>query len=633
MALSTTRETTARPRLAFRPEIEGLRAVAIVPVLLVHASFTQLPGGFVGVDVFFVISGYLITRILLTETDASGAGLARFYARRFARLGPAVWVMIAAVLGTGLWLLLPSDWPPLSHSAIWAAGFLANMYFWQTTDYFAYHDTALLLHTWSLGVEEQFYLFYPLVLIGLKRWAPGREAFGIGALFALSLVLCLALSHFAPTGAFYLFPARAWELAIGGLIACGVGVRVEAAWLRSALALSGLALIAASMLLIGDMGAFPAPAALVPCIGTALVIAYGAHGPAGFALSLAPVRWMGRISYSTYLWHWPIMVLWRLEYGVLLDRWSRVGLVVASILAGALSYYAIERRGQSALLRLSPRGVLRTGLASAAALIALALVAGALAPVLTQSQPAQMAFTLAERADERRREQFRSGICFGKKIDFETCVTPSQETRDLVLMGSSYAAMLWSALDEEADDYTVHQATLLDCNPVVGHAGDSACERAYARVFDMARKGKVDALVLASRWYASDAPAVGATVKAMREIGIPVVVIGPPVEYEQSFPRILAIAERRGDRAYIARMRRSKRDAIDPVLRRAVEGAGGRYVSHLDWECRGGQAGDGCRHMASDGLPIHYDTGHMTPAAARDFVRDAMFGRATERTR
>ncbi len=614
--------------LGFRPEIEGLRAVAIVPVLLIHAGFTQFPGGFVGVDVFFVISGYLITRIIFADMENGRFSLSRFYARRFARLGPALWAMLAAVLLAGLWLLLPSDWPALTQEAIWAAGFAANLNYWTTTDYFATHETALLLHTWSLGVEEQFYLFYPLALIALQRWWPGHEAAALAVLAGASFALCLWLSSAAPQAAFYLFSARAWEMALGGLVAVGAGPRITAPPVRAALGLAGLALIALGVLGIAWLGTVPAPAALLPCIGTALVIAYGAGGPARAILSLAPVCWIGRISYSAYLWHWPIMVFWRLEYGVLQDRWTRVALVIAALLAGALSYYAIERPGQRALLSVSRGTVFRIGIACVAGISALALVGLALAPHLSDGPAARMAAELDAKADERRVEQFRMGACFGTELDLERCVRPNGDGRDVVVMGSSYGAMLWRALAEANPDLRVHQATVLGCNPVIEgepesrdeSADDSACAQTYARVFDLARAGKIAQIVLASRWEATDAPALAATIRAMRDAGVKVTVIGPPVEYQQSFPRVLAIAERRGDPAYIEAMRRSERDAIDPVLAEAVKRAGGRYVSQIARECPATRSGRKCHHFASDGLPIHYDTGHLTPRAARDLI-------------
>ena len=606
----------AHERLAFRPEIEGLRAVAIVPVLLIHAGFTQVPGGFVGVDVFFVISGYLITRIILVEMEAGPFSLARFYARRLARLGPALWAMLATTLLTGLWLLLPSDWPDLTTQAIWAAGFGANLHFWQTTDYFATHETALLLHTWSLGVEEQFYLFYPLFLIAVHRWFPGRKAMALAILATVSLALALLLSRTAPQAAFYLFSSRAWELALGGLIACRAGVRIDHALARAALALAGLAMIALAVVGIEHLGAFPAPAALLPCVGTALVIAYGTSGPARSALSLGPVRWIGRISYSTYLWHWPIMVFWRLEHGMLLDRWSRVGLVIAALLAGALSYYAIERPGQRALLRLQNRDVFRATIASFAGLVTLAIAGLMLSSQLVTTPAARTAAEMAAIDEAQRIERYRYGTCFGERVRVEECLRPSDGARDVALMGDSYAAMLWRALRDADPQVVIHQVTALGCKPLVGAEGTEWCVDAYQRVFDRARAGEVQKLVLAARWSHADAPALAATIREMAEVGVSVSVIGPPVEYRQSFPRVLAIAERRGDPSYIARMRRSERDAIDPVLRAAVEKAGGRYISHVEFECPDGR----CQHFGSDGWPIHYDTGHLTEQAARDFV-------------
>ncbi len=610
--------------LGFRPEIEGLRAVAIVPVLLIHAGFTQFPGGFLGVDVFFVISGYLITRIIFADMENGRFSLSRFYARRFARLGPALWAMLAAVLLAGLWLLLPSDWPALTQEAIWAAGFAANLNYWTTTDYFATHETALLLHTWSLGVEEQFYLFYPLALIALQRWWPGHKTAALAVLAGASFALCLWLSSAAPQAAFYLFSARAWEMALGGLVAVKAGPSITVPWLRATLGMAGLAMIALGVLAIDQLGTFPAPAALLPCIGTTMVIAYGSRGPVRAVLSVEPMRWVGRISYSAYLWHWPMMVFWRLEYGVLQDRWTRVALVIAALLAGALSYSAIERPGQRALHSVSRRTVFRIGIACVAGISALALVGLALAPRLSDGPAARMAAALDAKADERRVEQFRMGTCFGTELELERCVQPIGDGRDVVVMGSSYAAMLWRALAEGNPGLRVHQATVLGCNPVIEGArdgvGEGTCAQIYARVFDLARAGKVAHIVLASRWEATDAPALAATIRAMRGAGVEVTVIGPPVEYQQSFPRVLAIAERRGDPAYIEAMRRSERDAIDPVLAEAVKRAGGRYVSQIARECPVTRSGRKCYHFASDGLPIHYDTGHLTPQAARDLI-------------
>ncbi|MDY7097894.1 MAG: acyltransferase family protein [Pseudomonadota bacterium] len=609
--------------LEFRPEIEGLRAVAIIPVLLVHAGFARVPGGFVGVDVFFVISGYLITRIILADMEQGGFRLARFYARRFARLGPALWTMLATVMAEGLWLLLPSDWPALSAAAIWSAGFGANLHFWLTTDYFATHETALLLHTWSLGLEEQFYLFYPVFLIAVRRWLPGREAIAIGAAGAVSLIISFVLSHHAPQAAFYLLPSRAWELALGGLIACGVGPRIKSEAACGILAAAGLAMIALAVVWITPAMPFPAPAALLPAIGAALVIAYGASGPACIALSLSPVRWIGRISYSTYLWHWPIMVFWRLEYGIAPDRWTRVGLVAASLIAGAVSYYAIERPAQKWMQAQTYRRVFRIAIGSFALLVLAALAANALAPSLRSGPAARMAVTLSNQAEERRQTQYRMGECFGYTIKMDACLRPSDADNDVAVLGTSYAAMLWRAVAEEYPDRAVHQATVLGCPPVMGAQGSADCIAANRSVFDRALSGEIEHLVLAARWFESDAPALSETVSKMRAAGVDVTVIGPPVEYDQSFPRILAIAERRDDPSHIERLRRSDRDPIDSILEKAVTQAGGRYISQLEFECPSSGGVRRCRTLASDGLPIHYDTGHLTLQAARDFVSAA----------
>ncbi len=588
-----------------------------MPVVLLHAQFARVDGGFVGVDVFFVISGFLITQIILHEAARDSFTLTGFYRRRIARIGPALWAMLAAVMIAGVWLLLPSDWPELSVSAMWAAGFGANLFFWRELDYFAFHEVALLLHTWSLGVEEQFYLFYPLLLGAILRFSPGRIRTSLWMLTIGSFGLGLVLAVREPQAGFYLLPSRAWELSMGGLLAVGAAPRIGSQAFEAALALLGLGMIAASVYLLDNGNLFPAPWALLPCIGTCLVIAYGRSGPAFAFLSFAPVRWIGRISYSTYLWHWPIIVFYRLEYGLFQDRWTKAGLVLASLAAGAISYYAIELPAMRTLRQKRPGLVFALAGVAIAGIFAMAFTGKSGNEAINQSEAAQSAAYLASQADQRRSEQFRLHQCFGTEIELDECLVPVPDRIDVAVTGDSYAAQLWRAISENAGQKRVHQVTVLRCLPVVGTTGPSACTTTYDAVFEQARAGRIQELVLAARWHATDAPKIAKTITALKAAGVKVTVVGPPVEYDQSFPRLLAVAERRGDSAHIERLRRSERDAIDPVLARSVKAAGGRYISHLEFECPQGR----CRWYDSRGLPIHFDTGHLTLFAAREFAR------------
>ncbi|HEY7131161.1 MAG TPA: acyltransferase family protein [Candidatus Limnocylindrales bacterium] len=346
----------------FRPELEGLRAVAVGLVLAYHAGVPRIHGGYVGVDVFFVLSGFLITGLIVRELRATGRiDLPKFYARRARRLLPAALVAIAVTLLLSVVLLPPLRIPDIAGDAAASALYVSNVRFAaQATDYLA-SDLAPspLLHFWSLGVEEQFYLFWPAILLLVARAIPGDAArlrrlglvvvaIAIGS-FALSLVLTTASQPWA----FFSLPTRAWELALGGLLALSVErlarMPVRAAGVTVA---AGLALIGLAGLVLQTSTPFPGLAALLPTVGAALVIAGGAAGIATLParlLTLQPMRYLGRISYSLYLWHWPILVLPAAAIDGQLSLAERLGLAGLSVVVAAASQRWIEdpiRRGR-----------------------------------------------------------------------------------------------------------------------------------------------------------------------------------------------------------------------------------------------------------------------------------------------
>ena len=342
-----------------RGDIEGLRAVAVMLVVLFHASIGGVPGGFVGVDVFFVISGFLITGLLLRERTASGTiSLSSFYARRARRLLPAAALVLVVTLIASLILLPPLLIPGVATDTAAAALYVSNMGFAvQATDYFAVGQApSPILHFWSLGVEEQFYLFWPAIVLLVTRGAirPGRRVgVTVIAIAAASFVFALWLTSAAEPWAFFSLPTRAWELALGGSLAVA-GTRLSLIPERVAAAAGwvGLALIVVAGIVLNETTPFPGTAALLPTVGAALVILSGAQatafGPARL-LGTALPRFLGRISYSLYLWHWPVLVLPAIAAGVPLPLSERVGLVVLSIaLAAATSRWVEDpfRRGR-----------------------------------------------------------------------------------------------------------------------------------------------------------------------------------------------------------------------------------------------------------------------------------------------
>jgi peptidoglycan/LPS O-acetylase OafA/YrhL len=330
-------------RREYRAEIDGLRAVAVLAVVIFHAAPNILPGGFVGVDVFFVISGYLITRNIISDIQHDEFSFRRFYIRRIRRLFPAQLVTVAISLLASIVILTPKHLEEFAASAIFSLGSLANIYFWQQSGYF--DDQSIfkpLLHFWSLGVEEQFYLVWPAFIVA-AHWFRARLP---GLLLLIAVASVLASQTWVtidPVSAFYLAPFRMFEFAIGA--AClWLPSRVRSpAWTRESAMTAGLLLIGYCSLFYTKDTAFPGVAAVVPCVGAGLVIV-GTQSKAGCILTNRAALWLGLISYSLYLVHWPIIIFYKyLRFGPL-SAIESISLIAISIMSASALYYGVERR-------------------------------------------------------------------------------------------------------------------------------------------------------------------------------------------------------------------------------------------------------------------------------------------------
>ncbi|THF59134.1 acyltransferase family protein [Ollibium composti] len=359
----------------YRPDIDGLRAVAVLSVIAFHYWRTVLPGGFAGVDIFFVISGYLITRQLVTDNESTGfaSNIVNFYGRRIRRIFPALILVLTATLIAGWFFLVPSDYISLSASARYSAVGAGNLYFYWNTGYFDRAAELLpLLHTWSLGVEEQYYLFWPALLFALLHLT-GRRMHIVASFLAFAVVAGLALTaHMAtrdPKAAFFLPHARAWELAVGALVALLPPISNHTA--SEAFGIIGMILIAATLFLLPGNDAATGLSLAPSVIGAALLVWPRATSRTGAFLALPPLRRIGLISYSLYLWHWPILVFYRLanaeEFPAFNTAMALIGLTFA---LSILSYRFVEQP----MRRLSVRRTATLSIAAALATVGVAFV-------------------------------------------------------------------------------------------------------------------------------------------------------------------------------------------------------------------------------------------------------------------
>jgi peptidoglycan/LPS O-acetylase OafA/YrhL len=330
----------------FRHDINGMRALAVLGVILFHLDIPSVGGGFLGVDVFFVISGYLITRSILNEVGEGRFSFAAFYYRRARRLFPALLVTIAASMLVGVLVFAPMDLLGLARSAVWSLAWLSNFYFWIDTNYFAAEaSTKPLLHLWSLSVEEQFYLFWPLVLLFAWRWRTAAGVFTIIAvLFAAGLLMAEWATRELPAAAFFLTPFRVFEFSTGGLVVWSERRSRMPSALSSALVIGGFAVIVASFMLFDEVTGAPGLNSLVICVAAAALIHAGPSPLADHVLANPASSYIGRISYSLYLAHWPLVVFYR--YAVFRDITApeKLGLFVATFALGAALYHLVEQR-------------------------------------------------------------------------------------------------------------------------------------------------------------------------------------------------------------------------------------------------------------------------------------------------
>jgi len=584
-------------KLAYRPDVDGLRAVAVLSVVFCHAGF-NCPGGFIGVDVFFVISGYLIAGLILKELKQGTFTLANFWERRVRRIAPPLVVVVAATFVAGWFILMPEDFASFGKSAVGLALLASNVQFWKSIDYF---DNAAeekpLLHTWSLSVEEQFYLFVPVFLLLLAKRSKLNRAF---LLLSAAAVASFGLSVFwtqrHPTTNFYLLPTRAWELFAGALLAfsprCGIEKRK---WLNELLAVLGLALILVPCFAYDHKTPFPGLAALPPVLGSALLIWVGSSA-AGFTgigrvLASKPVVFIGLISYSLYLWHWPLFSLTR--YLTVKPPTASVLwiLIAASIILAILSWRFVETPFRQRKV-LADRGRLFT---VAAVLFAAMLFAGL---VLFKAKGfdgriADRTKTIVEtgKFDHSYVHELEVGDIPGKLVH----LGPTNVTPRILIWGDSHAMATLPVIDAICKETgtAVVAATHAATPPVIGYFSRNQWglnEQSLpfnAAVLEHIKRSKIRAVILISYWnmhaeVAEFQAALLKTVEEIRSVGTTVYLMKDVPIYDYNVQKLLVRSSYKGEDLSRLGLTRTEFTAADKMSETFLEKLKAAGVQVLD---------------------------------------------------
>lgn len=652
--------------LKYRADIDGLRAVAVLPVVLYHAEFSAFSGGYVGVDVFFVISGFLITSIIAGEIEQGTFKLSRFYERRARRLFPALFAVIFASCTAAWWLLLPWEMEDFGQSVATTALFASNFLFFTEAGYFdGPAELKPLLHTWSLAIEEQYYLLFPAFLLLIHRRLSRRFLLWTGLLGLASLILSIWSVARAPDAAFYLLPSRTWELMVGSMIALAP-LPVLARWVQESLALLGLGLIGAAVFLFDAHTPFPGAAALLPCLGTGALLIAGAKGETTMVarvLSWRPVVFFGLISYSLYLWHWPILTFAKHYLVGPLSQQQAAVLVLASVIVAVLSWRFIEQpfRGRDAWLT-------RKGIFSASAAVMVGAIGLGLWFDESEGVPERLpapVLHISEFTDDKPPERKRCEGIDPQKLTFERAcrLTQSDSPLSLVVWGDSHAMAAMPAFREAALRLELNGLNLTSngCAPLTGvyqyqRDPEAECVDFNARVLELLRDHpELQTVVIMARWarhadgtgfgqdnaatrYLADQDgrafsteqnreiverALARTLAELKALGRQVILVGSVPEIGQHVPDVLAKSAWRGRSADLTLPRaafEARQVWVNALLTQAALEDHVTFMPVADTFCDA----QTCAAQTETGLPLYFDDNHIASTGAHQLVPRAV---------
>ncbi|TNC81131.1 MAG: hypothetical protein C9356_11080 [Oleiphilus sp.] len=620
----------------YRSEIDGLRAIAVVVVILFHFGIAPFGGGFVGVDVFFVISGYLITRLITKEQQADRFTFGNFYSRRIRRLFPALFVVLFACFVAAFMMFSPEHMERFSGALFYALASISNLYFWMESGYFDLSSSVKpLLHTWSLSVEEQFYLVWPLFIVLLVKHTTKALLISTIALISITTLLYaeyLLTDH--ASSAFYLTPFRIYEFGIGALLVF-LPRRTLSNTYKEILAFGGFALLIYSVVFFSEATPFPGLHALIPCLGAACLIIAGDSRALGSVLRARIMVRLGLTSYSAYLVHWPLYVFYSYAVHRELDWPDFVVLFVATMVLAELSYRFVEspfRRRQD-----SHRTAGDPGFALAC-----------LSMVLILSVPAATAWSqngwswrtadeiqelakLGDRPTELDAEAWGLGSCyiggiggsfvktneiFPDDFDVKNCFAIDDEKPNVMLIGDSTAAHLIYGLRKQFPEVRFIQVTASSCRPIINWSAKHRCnDLVDFALFKYLPKyqNAISAVIFAGRWYGEDLTIkrLAQTVKRVRRDShnVDLIVLGDQLEYKEGISSLASKHGRlSGLNQFLEKSRTKYEQSSNTLLREEVSRWAGFEDFH-DYLCK-----ETCSIFIDNELtrPLTLDGVHLT---------------------
>jgi peptidoglycan/LPS O-acetylase OafA/YrhL len=612
--------------MKYRPEIDGLRAVAVAPVILFHAGAQQISGGFLGVDLFFVISGFLITGIISREMRDGRFSFGAFYKRRARRILPMLLVVIACSAPFAWLFMSRGEVLVFGRSAIYVLLFVSNFFFFKQSSYFDHSaETSPLLHTWSLGVEEQYYILFPLLMLLLWRKAPRSIAPALAGLLAASLLLCIACARAYPDFTFYLPLTRAWELLAGALCALAPSrpFAKPGAWLSA----GGLAAIVLSLFVVDQAMPWPSAITLAPVCGACLILLYARAGtPVARLLSSAPLRGLGLISYSAYLWHQPVFAFARIQNFGEPGALVMTGLCVAVVLLSILSWRYVEQPWRDGRIHaFAPQRLAQT---FGVALLALG-AGGALAGALTQGftnirSKGQEALLAYNESAYKQAIDRAMGPCFLQTRSGATSAPAAclQGGDELLVWGDSHAAILSLGLRERGEKPA--QMTAGACPPALGFdsAEAPACRSLNDANFAAITKLQPAQLILHAYWSHYDAalltPKLRATIAEIQRAAprARILLVGGVPTWRPNLPlHMLSLRQEIAPGLELQNRNLPEVRAFDARLRDIAEATHVAFTAPTDLLC--GETA--CRAVVPDGAGqtlSAFDDAHLTPPAA-----------------